>query len=118
MNSEEVTRFADATASRILAEADAMTARIVLAFRICLGRSPSSNEFIACRDFLREYPTAREADDRQKTASARSSDRNGSARRNRSPNRRGTPARTVDELSAYSAMCQTLFQSAEFRTID
>jgi mono/diheme cytochrome c family protein len=118
MNSEDVTRFADATASRILAEADAMTARIVLAFRICLGRSPSSNEFIACRDFLREYPTAREADDRQKTASARSSDRNGSARRNRSRNRRETPARTVDELSAYSAMCQTLFQSAEFRTID
>ncbi|MCP4835091.1 MAG: hypothetical protein GY895_10050 [Phycisphaera sp.] len=113
-----MTRIADATARRILAEADATTRRLVLAFRICFGRSPSSSEFIACRDFLRQYPTARESDDRQKTASARTSDRNGSARRNRNRNRRGTPARTVDELSAYSAMCQTLFQSAEFRTID
>ena len=119
MNSEEVTRIADATARRILAEANATTDRIVLAFRICFGRSPSSNEFIACRDFLREVPTARAYDDRKKTASANASDRRGpGARRSRGRNDRNTATRTVDEVSAYSAMCQTLFQSAEFRTID
>ncbi|MAH65990.1 MAG: hypothetical protein CMJ27_06320 [Phycisphaerae bacterium] len=118
MNSEEVTRLADAMANRIISRADGVTARIVLAFRICFGRSPSSNEFIACRDFLREYATARADDDLERTASANASDRRGSTRRNRSRNNRRTPTRTPGELPAYSAMCQTLFQSAEFRTID
>jgi len=116
MNSEEVTRLADATARRVLADADRTSDRIGLAFRICFGRSPTSNEYIACRDFLRDYRNAREDDDRQRTASFSPAERRAAARRNRG--RQSAPIRTDDELAAYSAMCQTLFQSAEFRTID
>ena len=100
----------------MLADADRTSDRIGLAFRICFGRSPTSNEYIACRDFLRDYRNAREDDDRQRTASFSPAERRAAARRNRG--RQSAPIRTDDELAAYSAMCQTLFQSAEFRTID
>lgn len=118
MNSEEVTRLADATARRVLTEADRMSDRIGLAFKICFGRSATSNEFMACRDFLREFDSAREDDERQRIASATPAERRAAARRNRGRGDRRTPVRTDAELTAYSAMCQTLFQSAEFRTID
>ncbi|MDG2134226.1 MAG: PSD1 and planctomycete cytochrome C domain-containing protein [Phycisphaerales bacterium] len=122
MNSDEVTRLADATARRVLAEAGRTSDRIGLAFRICFGRTPTTNEFIACRDFLREYRNAREDDDRQRVASSTPAERRAEARRSRNQNRargdRATPNRTDGEFAAYSAMCQTLFQSAEFRTID
>ena len=118
MNSEEVTRLADATARRVLANADRTSDRIGLAFRICFGRTPTSNEFIACRDFLREYRNAREDDDRQRTASFSPSERRAAMRRNRNRGGPPTPNRSDGEFTAYSAMCQTLFQSAEFRTID
>ena len=118
MNSEEVTRLADATARRVIAETERLSNRIDLAFRICFGRSPTTNEFIACRDFLREYDDAREDDDRQRIASATPAERRATGRRNRNRGNRRAPVRTDSDLAAYSAMCQTLFQSAEFRTID
>ena len=118
MNSEEVTRLADATARRLIAEADRSSDRISLAFQICFGRTPTSNEFIACRDFLREHRAAREDDERQRIASATPAERRAAGRRNRNRGVRQNPARTDAEVAAYSAMCQTLFQSSEFRTIE
>ena len=51
-------------------------------------------------------------------ASATPAERRAAGRRNRNRGVRQNPARTDAEVAAYSAMCQTLFQSSEFRTID
>ena len=122
MNSAEITRMADAMAERVLGLEKEMKSQVELAFQIAFGRTPSAGEFIACRDFLREFRSAWISDNREKMASLNPAQRRQQARRNaaadRNRNRSDFIAPQDGELMAFSALCQTLFQSAEFRTID
>jgi hypothetical protein len=122
MNSPEITRMADAMADRVLSDKEDSKSQVELAFRIAFGRTPSAGEYIACRDFLRDFRAAWTSDNREKVASLnptqrRQQDRRANAsRRNRNDTIVATPQNA--DLMAFSALCQTLFQSAEFRTLD
>ena len=120
MNSEEVIQTADAFARRLIKEERESSDRINMAFIHAFGRKPSTNEHIACRDFLREFPRSLAQDRRAREATE---NRTNERRRNRGRNRnRGQTSSTPDqiaiELAAWSGLCQTLFQSAEFRNLD
>ena len=122
MNSDEITRMADAMADRVLGLEENQKSQVELAFRIAFGRTPSANEFIACRDFLREFRTAWISDQQERTASLTPAQRRQQARRENSSRRNRNDAGMTTlpdaDLMAFSALCQTLFQSAEFRTLD
>ena len=120
MNSEEVIQTADAFARRLIEEERETRGRINMAFIYAFGRKPSANEFMACRDFLEEFPRSLMQDRRAREATESRSNQRG---RNRGRNRnRGrspeVPSQGNLELAAWSGLCQTLFQSAEFRTLD
>ena len=122
MNSDEITRMADAMADRVLGLEENQKSQVELAFRIAFGRTPSAHEFIACRDFLREFRTAWISDQQESTASLTPAQRRQQARREnasrRNRNDAGMTTLPDADLMAFSALCQTLFQSAEFRTLD
>jgi hypothetical protein len=115
MNAPEVMRAADAFSQRLLASKGSDNDRIVSAFQIALGRKPIAPELNATRDFLRDFAKANAA---PKPSAERP--RNGGARgrlRDRFAGRDPADAAPSGEAAAWSAFCQTLFQSAEFRTI-
>ena len=120
MNSEEVIQAADAFARRLIEEERESTDRINTAFIHAFGRKPSTNEFIACRDFLREFPQSLIQDWRAREATEnRGNQRTRNRMRNRNRGRTSsTPGQGGIELAAWSGLCQTLFQSAEFRNLD
>ena len=129
MNSEEVIDLADNFARRLISMHKEPRDRINSAFKIAFGRSPSTNEFIACRDFLGDFYEAARADQAQRPAAQsrqstprrqRGAARNRMAERNRSRERdQPQPLVVLDpETLAWSGLCQSLFQSTEFRTID
>ena len=93
MNDERVLAASTAMARRVMAGAESEADRVRLAFAIALGRAPSASESSAARKFLREFGGGATA---------------GRPRRDRAP----------AEQAAWAALCQGLFQSAEFRTVD
>ena len=114
--------MADAMANRVLAREEDPKSQVELAFRIAFGRTPSAGEFIACRDFLREFRSAWTSDQQERMASLTPTQRRQQARREnasrRNRNDASATALSDADLMAFSALCQTLFQSAEFRTLD
>ena len=120
MNSDNVIELSDAFARRVMGEARDTRDRIKLAFQLAYGRDPSSNEFIACRDFLREFPRTYQAErNREQPATERRSRRFRGRDRIRNNNTRSAGSTQVPaDFAAWSALCQTLYQSAEFRILD
>jgi hypothetical protein len=49
-------RASDRTAQRLMSEADSNAARIVLAYRLILGRAPTANESSVSAKFLEHSP--------------------------------------------------------------
>ncbi len=127
MNAPEVIAAADAFAARLLdddagggkgkgSERAADSERIIMAFQLALGRKPSVPELNAARDFLKDFAKTQA----EESASRQSKDSPASGRQNRR-NRGADSARSAGpspETLAWSAFCQTLFQSAEFRTLE
>ena len=115
MNDVDVMRIADAFAAKLLAREGKDSDRIHYAFELTLGRKPSLNEVTAVRAFLEDFEKLNAQG--KKTA--------GDTKRDRRPGRGDTPglggSATLPSLeperAAWSAFVQTLFQSAEFRSL-
>ncbi len=120
MNDETILQLADQFAQRVLSENERTEERIRNAFMLAFSRFPSSNEFLACRKFLRDFPKAVATDARtsgRTSASNQSRSRERSRTRGRSRNRtENSKPQLSSEMLAWSGLCQTLIQSAEFRT--
>ena len=123
MNSADIIMLADDFASRILRENRSFRDRITSAFLLAFARAPSANEFIASRDFLNDFAMA----SRKDASSVVSNERQEQRRRGRQGRNRGRVAdrntsratpRPSEEVLKWSAFCQALFQSSEFRTIN
>ncbi|MFZ9882083.1 MAG: DUF1553 domain-containing protein, partial [Phycisphaerales bacterium] len=123
LNSAEVTRIADAFARRVMQAGNAEADRIEAAFATAFGRKPSASEIRACRDFLDDFTKAyakdnapsRDAAPRAGTLRERARQRIQQAAAQRMNQ---TPAQVSPDVAAYSALCQALLLSAEFRTVD
>ncbi|MFN9077405.1 MAG: DUF1553 domain-containing protein, partial [bacterium] len=126
MNSAEIARIADAFAARVVEGASDEAARITLAFELAYGRKPSGAEIRACRKFLDDFQAAHA---REQAASgkgdAQPEPRRGNIReraRARMDAARATPAGGAQSAApkhpAYSALCQALLLSGEFRSVD
>ena len=123
MNGERVQELSDEFARRVIDSSDDFRERIELLFQLSYGRDPSGYEFRACRDFLRDVDSALATD-----LTKRFSEESGRDRRRRLAERRRNGGRAVDpagdlrgdlgEQLAWSSLCQTLFQSSEFRTLN
>jgi hypothetical protein len=83
-------------ARRLLSEQSTESDRIQRAFELCVGRKPTQTEITAVRSFFKDFVAA------QSGKSARQA--KGEAKRL--------------EESSWSAFCQALFQSAEFRMVE
>ena len=109
MNNEDVLRASDAMATRLLAFDGTERERITLAYRLALGREPSSSETPAISRFLKQYEelTPEPAPQRR------------GRRRNRpaAGGNAGELAPRSPEHAAWAAFAQSLFQTAEFRTL-
>jgi len=109
MNNEDVLRASDAMGTRLLALDGTERERISHAYRLALGRAPSSSEAQAVSRFLDRYekltpePEPRRRNRRRSRASATPAS---SKLTPRSP-----------EHAAWAAFAQSLFQTAEFRTL-
>ena len=120
MNDETVLALADKFAERVLKEDQRTEDRIRNAFMHAFGRIPTTNEFLACRKFLRDFPKAVAIDNRSSgrtlsTNQSRGRDQTRNRRRFRNQNE-NAPPKINSEVLAWSGLCQTLIQSAEFRT--
>lgn len=134
MNSAEMTRMCDAFASRVVAAGDTEAEQITAAFHIAFGRKATPAEIIACRSFLDDFRKALSKDSRSGSSANSSSNddagaANGNARRGQAAlrerarqraqaNASQTNATDLGPNPAYSAMCQALLLSGEFRTVD
>ncbi len=120
MNSESVTTQADSFARRVLAQSDSFTERVALIFRLAYGRDPGSYEYRACRDFLQDIERTLKKEIQRKASSQNQRERRQRANGRRSAGR-GSALRTSNaelEIMVWSTLCQTIFQSTEFRTLD
>ncbi|MCE2880993.1 MAG: PSD1 and planctomycete cytochrome C domain-containing protein [Planctomycetaceae bacterium] len=123
LNSAEVTRIADAFARRVMQAGTKESDRVEAAFAAAFGRAPSTSELRACRDFLDDFGKAyakdaaatRESNPRAGTLRERARQRLQQAAAQRMSQ---TPAQVTPDVAAYSALCQALLLSAEFRTVD
>ncbi|MFM7133908.1 MAG: DUF1549 and DUF1553 domain-containing protein, partial [Planctomycetota bacterium] len=125
MNSAEVTRISDAFARRVLESAEKEPERIAAVFELALGRAPTASEIRACRDFLDDFAAelrkdapAQQAPQRAGSMRERARQRMAEAAAARRDGSAGASARPSAETSAYSALCQAVLLSAEFRTVD
>ncbi len=132
MNSGEIIRLSDLFAKRVLAAGSTEIERINAVFRIALGRRPSSSEIAACRSFLDDFEKAARKDGRSTTRAAtddkankqqQPSGQRARARARLEAMRNGkvgsaAAATASGELLAYSSLCQAIFLSGEFRTVD
>ncbi|MEY4118114.1 MAG: hypothetical protein RLZZ116_1442 [Planctomycetota bacterium] len=139
MNSAELVRIADSFAMRVMGAGDKEPERINAAFMIAFGRKPSSSEVTACRSFIDDFKAAAAKDGqninagagRQPAASgARGQQRGESERLNlrerarqrleaaRNPSNTPAARPVTGEQMIWSALCQALFLSGEFRTLD
>ncbi len=111
LNDEAVTAAAEAFAQRCMRESDDDGPRIEFAFLTAYGRKPSPNETEAARSFLRDFRAL------QRTDAPTPPTQEGARRRPRVA--RGNAAPRVDvEKETWTAFCQALFGSAEFRYVD
>lgn len=113
MNNEVVLQASDAMATRLLAFDGTERERITLAYRLALGRDPSSSETTGISRFLKQYE---ELTPQPEPAPARQ--RRG--RRRTRPSARPDSSRLTPsspEHAAWAAFAQSLFQTAEFRTL-
>jgi Protein of unknown function (DUF1549)/Protein of unknown function (DUF1553)/Planctomycete cytochrome C len=139
MNSAEIARIADAFANRVIAAGPKDHDRIHAAFAIAFGRPPTSSEETACKRFLEEFRDAASEDGvplprgqgqperpsaRDLAAGKRESQRLQLRERARERlealrDPKPPPSRplTGDQI-VWSALCQALFLSGEFRTLD
>ncbi|MFM7261026.1 MAG: DUF1553 domain-containing protein, partial [bacterium] len=127
LNSAEITRISDAFARRVTEASDEEAARIAQAFRLAFGRKPTAPEIRACRDFLDDFRKALDAQPSSAQAAASNGSRAGAIRervRQRLAQRAGAGGASDQMSSAlprgaeWSALCQALLLSGEFRTID
>ena len=123
MNGERVQEITEAFASRIFESSDDFRERLELLFQLTYGRNPNSYEFRACRDFLRDVGAAHAKDlaSRMSEESPRERRRRMNERR-RGSSRSNDPSRSLrgenGERLAWASLCQTIFQSSEFRTLN
>jgi hypothetical protein len=125
LNSAEMARISDAFAARVVQGAADENGRITLAFELAYGRKPSSGELRACREFLDDFKSAygREqaasgknnapADARRATMRERARARLEAARAAQAGGNAPAP-----KYPEYSALCQALLLSGEFRSVD
>ena len=145
MNSGELTRIADMFAMRVMGAGEKEAERINAAFEIAFGRKPTSPEATACRKFIDDFRAAAGKDgktlgsgsgqNQAPQGQAQGRGRGAAAQRGESEklnlrerarqrleaarNPGAAPARTVSgEQMVWSALCQALFLSGEFRTLD
>jgi hypothetical protein len=125
LNSAEMMRISDAFAARVVEGASDEAGRIALAFELAFGRKPTAAEMRACRDFLDDFKAAH---GREQAASGRNA---APADGRRAPMRERARARIEAARAAqaggsapapkhpeYSALCQAILLSGEFRTVD
>ncbi|MFM7052937.1 MAG: PSD1 and planctomycete cytochrome C domain-containing protein [Planctomycetota bacterium] len=122
LNSAEITRIADAFARRTIDAGRTEAERVAAAFALAFGRQPSAGEMRACRDFLDDFAAAYAKDAPEQPAAGRAGSmrervrqrmQEAAARRNGA-----APAQVAPDLAAYSALCQAILLSGEFRTVD
>ena len=123
MNGGRVQEIGDAFAARIIESSADQRDRLSLLFLLAYGREPSGYEFRACRDFLKEIDDDHARDLRASTAKETPRERRRRlAEQRRSGNRNRQSPTRVDEATAerkaWASLCQTIFQSSEFRTLD
>ncbi|MDZ4774163.1 MAG: PSD1 and planctomycete cytochrome C domain-containing protein [Planctomycetota bacterium] len=123
MNDVDVMKIADAFADKVLAQKGTDDERIAYAFERALGRKPNGNETSSVRAFLTEFEKLA-----AKEVKTDKVDRgSGEERKKRRQKQAESPLATdggesalapVDpHRAAWSAFAQTLFQSAEFRSV-
>ena len=125
LNSGEMARISDAFAARVVDGASDENGRIALAFEIAYGRKPTSSEARACRDFLDDFKSAHA---REQSASGKGNapgvQRAGNMReraRARFEAQRAQQAGASAPMPRnpeFSALCQALLLSGEFRSVD
>ncbi|MFO0827241.1 MAG: PSD1 and planctomycete cytochrome C domain-containing protein [Phycisphaerales bacterium] len=135
MNDTEVMTIADAFADRVLALKGNDNERIGHAFELALGRKATAQEIAASRDFLKDFKDSLAKD----AAPPKSNDKPANAAANggragkrlrdriaqlqaqsgnrKDPNARAAATQAALDREAWSAFCQSLFQTAEFRTL-
>ncbi len=127
MNSPEVMATADAFADRLLAMKGSEADRIVRAFELSFGRRPTGAEVAASREFMKEFAkdlVAEKGSAPSSKGSAANENRPGQRLRERMKDRanRGDASPSVaapsNERAAWSAFCQAMFASGEFRMLN
>jgi hypothetical protein len=109
LNDEAVTKSAEAFATQVLRSSDDDDARVVYAFLTAFGRRPTPNEAEAARTFLRDFRGLKRAERAPETPQAG----------RRRPRLLRSAAPKVDvEKETWTAFCQSLYGSAEFRSVD
>jgi hypothetical protein len=113
MNDADVLRAADRFAERLLARDESDELRIRHAFELALGRLPTQRELGAVKSFLASYA--------KKVEPPPASDGERKRPRRPRPDERARPGElaplTDPRIASWSAFAQSLFQSAEFRTL-
>ena len=121
MNSAEIARIADAFARRVVESGKSEIERINAAFAMAFGRKATSGEVRACRDFLDDFAKTF-AKDGVTNAPPPSNNRRAVGLRERMRERAAAnnnrPTGPTNSDPAYSALCQALLLSGEFRTVD
>jgi hypothetical protein len=126
MNSAEMARISDAFAARVVEGATDEAGRITLAFELAFGRKPTGAEIRACRGFLDDFKAAYAS---EQAAAGKSAARNDNPRANLREQARarfeaarasqaGGGSAPAPRNPEYSALCQALLLSGEFRTVD
>ena len=125
LNSAEMARISDAFAARVVQGAADENGRITLAFELAYGRKPSSGELRACREFLDDFKSAYGREQAASNRNGAQSDGRRASMRERARARLEGARGTQAEASAatprhpeYSALCQALLLSGEFRSVD
>jgi hypothetical protein len=118
MNDPEVQRYAASLADRVLARPGSDDGRISYAFELAVGRKPTATEVSAVRGFFETFKNA--APKKQPDAPRRPDPRAGGRRGRRPapPAAAKEPSPADVKRAAWSAFCQSLFMSAEFRYVD
>lgn len=122
MNAEETRRVADGFAARVVAGGRDFQSRVERAFRYAYGRRPTNTEYRACRSFLNDFEDAWRDDQIDRARAEPPQERRQRFIRQRIQARRqgfaGDTARPADpDREAWTALCQALLQSTEFRTL-
>ena len=119
MNNADVLRYADQFAKNLLALPLNDEARIQRAFEVTFGRTATLDELGLVREFLKDYAETVEAPRGRSTASPRRGRERLRDRQRSTPAGGNPPLEPLDDprQAAWSAFAQSLFQSAEFRTI-